>query len=170
MNYYAVDRWSSGDSLAHYKYIKKIKIGPFTRYFYSMKDLQNYYNTANAADIKDSNKKYGSDASYKAAKYAYKTAKPTIDTFGSAEDKAKYAKLGRALDAAHNFKKGWDHGRKIGNVIETGRYYATHMFGSSSKNKLKMQEIHNYKKNRRKIRKASSSWRNYWNDAINSLT
>lgn len=45
MYYQAIDKWNSGDSLAHYKYIKKIKIGPFTRYFYSMKDLQAYYNS-----------------------------------------------------------------------------------------------------------------------------
>ena len=47
MNYYAVDRWSSGDSLVHYKYLKKIKIGPYTRYFYSEADIKNYYNALN---------------------------------------------------------------------------------------------------------------------------
>lgn len=169
MYYAAIDKWNNGDSLAHYKYIKKIKIGPFTRYFYSMKDLQNYYKTANAADRKDADKKYGSEASWKATKYAYETAKPTIEALGDDYQRAQYKALGKTLKSAHNFKKGWNRGRAIGNVIETGRYYATHMFGSSSKNKLKLQEISNYKKHRRKVRRASSTWRDYWTDAVNRL-
>ena len=61
-----LDMWNNGeDSLAHYKYIKKIKIGPFTRYFYSMKDLQNYYNSIRLKYNKDDIDDYSSDEDFR---------------------------------------------------------------------------------------------------------
>lgn len=48
MEYYkAIDKWNGSNTLSHYKYVKKIKIGPYTRYFYSMQDLKEYYNSLN---------------------------------------------------------------------------------------------------------------------------
>lgn len=141
MNYYAVDRWSFGDSLAHYKYIKKIKIGPFTRYFYSLKDLQAYYNSAKKQDTKEVNK-------YMSKTYNEYQNFDNDYLNGRYKDPTKAMQAHNTLEYENQFAKSFHKGNMFRNKLETGKFFLTNLFGSGSKKKLVLKEKKHYSKNR----------------------
>ena len=153
MKYYeAIDVWNSPNYLAHYKYIKKIKIGPFTRYFYSMKDLQEYYKNANKADTKAANKAFGTDSGYDLARAALNSEGASY--LISPEEKKKTLKT---INQAQNLKKTTLTKKKIGNIFEVGHLYVSNLFGSGSKKDLELKEKSHYAKRRKKNKKSIKS-------------
>lgn len=149
MIYEGIDRWNANSSLAHYKYIKKIKIGPYTRYFYSMADLRNYYNKANEADSRVIDKHFGKDAEYDVAQ----TALNEGHHFGLINDQeAKGAQ--KAINYARGSKADTKAANKLGNRIEVGKLAIRSLFGSSSKDELKRREVDSYKSHRKSKRRS----------------
>lgn len=139
MNYYAVDRWSSGDSLLHYKYIKKIKIGPFTRYFYSMDDLKAYYNSLN-----NKTNKYSEDNLNKAAMVIDKnmslhfdlTPKAKIDRFFNGISQKQGERLFeedvKAQEKLDNYNNTYEKSNKLNALVKTGKFALGNLFGAST--------------------------------------
>lgn len=141
MYYAAIDKWNNGDSLAHYKYIKKIKIGPFTRYFYSMKDLQAYYKNAKKQDTNE----------------VEKYMKKTYDEYnnfdndylnGRYKDPSKAMEAKNTLEYENQLAKGFHKGKMFRNKLETGKFFISNLLGSGSKKKLILKEKKHYSKNR----------------------
>ena len=148
MNYEAIDRWNgvSSDQLAHYKYIKKIKIGPFTRYFYSMKDLQAYYNSTkkdfNREDYDDPRLKIG-DAKKSIAEaraYINNPLMKLASDFGVVKKK-DLKKANNTIDDIETtykrIKKGINTKNKVQATVATGKFAIKNMFGFSSRKAAK---------------------------------
>lgn len=153
MIYEGIDRWNNPESsLAHYKYIKKIKIGPYTRYFYSMKDLQNYYNQTrkewNKEDYKDVNatKKDIEDAKFykKVIDSPIGGIAEAIGMFNGATVNGKPTTrkgssnlLGATIKDAKTVRKDINKKNSLQAAVATGRFAVNSMFGFSTRSKAK---------------------------------
>lgn len=150
MIYEGIDRWNNANYLAHYKYVKKVKIGPYTRYFYSMKDLQEYYKNANKQDQAEVDK-------YMAKTYNEYQNFDNDYLNGRYKDPDSASQVRNTLIYENNFGRGYYTGRKFRNKIETGKFFLKNIFGSGSKQKLVLKE----KKNSSKNRKITKNFFNY---------
>lgn len=153
MIYEGIDRWNgaSSDQLAHYKYVKKIKIGPFTRYFYSMKDLQAYYKNAKT-DRKNTAEAFRQDMATGRAQIG--EAWQGLQTGQLVENYPGASRnLKRAYDAAGNFEKTYksEGKRKLPSLIATGKFALSNIFGVSSKAKAKKRYQNSLSRNKEKF-------------------
>lgn len=154
MIYRAIDLWNSPDSLQHYKYVKKIKIGGHTRYFYSLADLKAYYNQLNgkskqidngiARDIHDNTQDY-IRSEYNGKKYGYLAA--------SVHDQ----KMVTAKNADYKLR---NKNNKAEALLNTSKFAAKNVLGSNSKkdleqkfNKSQTNDLKKHRKKANRIRK-----------------
>lgn len=145
MIYKAIDRWNNLDDqdyLMHYKYIKKIKIGGHTRYFYSLADLKAYYNA-------QKNYRNGVDQQ---AIGQLRNIKNTgfddeeIETYG---DINRINKTKKVLgDMSKTLKKDKKK-NNLESAVDTAKFASKNILGSSSKTDLEKK----YRKSKRKDQK-----------------
>lgn len=164
MYYYAVDRWNNGSPYlehAKHKYIKKIQIGPYTRYFYTLDAVKAYYDSLNKNYNKNSeefinitDRKIFSEKA-RNRDYMSKGIKKLTNLFTSASkqgyEKVNRKRLNKAQDELNQYRWGpkeetsggyhhtgeykQDNERK--SKKDTGKFFIKNLLGFSSKKEAK---------------------------------
>lgn len=180
MYYEAIDKWNNkGPYLEHakHKYIKKIQIGPYTRYFYTPGQLRAYYNALrkeyNRQDVKDLKiTKY--DIHEKALNNGLKNFKKKdtrkfsitmvgerqdgkyTDIFGKGAAKEINKESSRLKRAAKMAKEDVNATNSRKAFVETGKFVIRNLFGHRSKDRAIYNATRDYidsVKNRKRMSK-----------------
>lgn len=182
MVYYAKDLWNKdGPYLEHgkYKYLKKIQVGPYTRYFYTQDALKNYYNSLrkeyNRQDVKDLRltKKNINDKAVNNGLRNFKTkdTRKFPITMVSQDYSGKYhdiigkgaaneinKEVSRLTKSAKKVKQDFNKNNSRKAFLETGKFFINNLFGHRSKDRADYNAIRDYAdsvKSRKRMSKAS---------------